>query len=72
MRWQALLRDEVVEQVMEQQAIVPVKIMPPTHVEDHSAVAPQPEIHIQKGALSISLPSSLPATYILEIVKGLS
>ena len=28
MRWQALLRDEVADQVMEQQAIVPVKIAP--------------------------------------------
>lgn len=29
MRWQALLRDEVADQVMEQQTIVPVKIAPP-------------------------------------------
>lgn len=72
MRWQALLRDEVAEQVMEQQAIVPVKITPPvsnTRIPDRSS---RQEIQIRKGEMSISLPSSLPATYILEIIKGLS
>ena len=32
MRWQALLRDEAAGKVMEQQAIVPVKIAPPAPV----------------------------------------
>lgn len=36
MRWQALLRDEAAEQVMEQQAIVPVKIASPTPVNHFS------------------------------------
>lgn len=72
MRWQALLRDEVAEQVMEQQAIVPVKISPPasdTCIPDRSS---QQEIEIRKGELSISLPDSVSAVYILEIIKGLS
>ena len=71
MRWQALLRDEVAEQVMEQQAIVPVKITSLTPVEDHSETT-QSEIRIRKGELSIFLLSSLPVAYILEIVKGLA
>ena len=72
MRWQALLRDEVAEQVMEQQAIVPVKIAPPscgTRIPDRSS---RQEVEIRKGELSISLPNSVSAAYILEIIKGLS
>ena len=49
MRWQALLRDEVAEQVMEQQAIVPVKIAPPasgTRIPDRSS---RQEVEIRKG-----------------------
>lgn len=69
MRWQALLRDEVAEQIMEQQVIVPVKITPPAPVNSNAAPA---EIHIRKGEVSVTLPSSLPVAYILEIVKGLS
>ena len=59
MRWQALLRDEVADQVMEQQTIVPDTALPQ-------------EIHIRKGEVSISLPCCLPAAYILEIIKGLA
>lgn len=70
MRWQALLRDEAAEQVMERQTIVPLKVAPPVSASSISAI-PQQEIRIEKGELSISLPSSLPATYILEIMKGL-
>ena len=72
MRWQALLRDEVAEQVMEQQAIVPVKISPPasdTCIPDRSS---RQEVEIRKGELSISLPDSVSAAYLLEIIKGLS
>ena len=72
MRWQSLLRDEVAEQVMEQQAIVPVKIAPPasgTRIPDRSS---RQEVEIRKGELSISLPDSVSAAYILEIIKGLS
>ena len=72
MRWQALLRDEVAEQVMEQQAIVPVKIAPPAsdaRIPDRSS---RRETEIRKGELSISLPDSVSAAYILEIIKGLS
>ncbi len=73
MHWQALLRDEAAEQVMEQQAIVPVKIAPPAPVNNIPVDAsPAAEIHIRKGELSVALPSSLPAAYILEIIKGLS
>ena len=35
MRWQALLRDEAAGKVMEQQAIVPVKIAPPAPGDSH-------------------------------------
>lgn len=69
---QTLLRDEVAEQVMEQQAIVPVKIAPPasdTCIPDRSY---RQEIQIRKGELSISLPDSVSAAYILEIIKGIS
>ena len=72
MRWQALLRDEVAGQVMEQQAIVPVKIAPPAPVNSIPADATPTEIHIRKGEVSVTLPSSLSAAYILEIIKGLS
>lgn len=72
MRWQALLRDEVAGQVMEQQAIVPVKIAPPAPVNSIPADAASTEIHIRKGEVSVTLPSSLSAAYILEIIKGLS
>ena len=72
MRWQALLRDEAAEQVMEQQSIVPVKIAPPVSANRFSDNSLSQEIHIQKGEMSISLPSTLPAAYILEIIKGLS
>lgn len=72
MRWQALLRDEVAEQVMEQQAIVPVKITLPATDTRIPARSTRQEIQIRKGEMSISLPSSLPATYILELIKGLS
>lgn len=72
MRWQALLRDEAAEQIMEHQAIVPVKIAPPAPVNSIPADASSPEIRIRKGELSVALPSSLPAAYILEIIKGFS
>lgn len=72
MHWQALLRDEAAEQVMEQQAIVPVKVTPPAPANSVPADVSPAEIHIRKGELSITLPSSLPAAYILEIIKGLS
>lgn len=72
MRWQALLRDEAAEQVIEQQAIVPVKFAPPAPVNNIPVGASPAEIHIRKGELSVALPSSLPAAYILEIIKGLS
>lgn len=72
MHWQALLRDEAAEQVMEQQAIVPVKIAPPASVNSVPTDVSPAEIHIRKGELSVALPSSLPAAYILEIIKGLS
>lgn len=72
MRWQALLRDEMADQVMEQQAIVPVKIAPPSVSIPHPDSALSQEIHIKKGEMSISLPCSLPAAYILEIIKGLA
>lgn len=72
MRWQALLRDEVAGKVMEQQAIVPVKIAPPAPVNSIPANKSHQEIRIQKDVVSISLPSTLPAAYILEIVKGLA
>ena len=61
MRWQALLRDEVADQVMEQQTIVPVKIAPPIVSAPHPDTALPQEIHIRKGA-----------AYILEIIKGLA
>lgn len=72
MRWQALLRDEAAEQVMEQQAIVPVKITPPAPINNIPADTSSAEIHIRKGEVSVTLPSSLPTAYILEIIKGLS
>lgn len=72
MRWQALLRDEVADQVMEQQTIVPVKIAPPIVSAPHPDTALPQEIHIRKGEVSISLPCCLPAAYILEIIKGLA
>ena len=72
MHWQALLRDEAAEQVLEQQAIVPVKIAPPAPVNNTPIDASPAEIHIRKGEISVALPSSLPAAYILEIIKGLS
>lgn len=73
MRWQALLRDEAARKVMvEQQAIVPVKIAPPAPVNSIPANESHLEIRIQKDGVSISLPSTLPAAYILEIVKGLA
>jgi len=72
MRWQALLRDEVAGQVMEQQAIVPVKIAPPAPTNNIPEDASPTEIYIRKGELSVALPSSLPTAYILEIIKGLS
>ena len=72
MRWQALLRDEAAEQIMEQQAIVPVKIAPPAPVNSIPADASSPETRIRKGEFSVALPSSLPAAYIQEIIKGLS
>lgn len=72
MRWQALLRDEAAGKVMEQQAIVPVKIAPPALVNSIPANESHLEIRIQKDGVSISLPSTLPAAYILEIVKGLA
>ena len=72
MRWQALLRDEVAGQVMEQRAIVPVKITPPAPVNSVPTDVSPAEIHIRKGELSVALPSSLPTAYILEIIKGLS
>lgn len=72
MRWQTVLRDEVADQVLEQQAIVPVKIAPPTASTPHLDTELLQEIHIQKGEMSISLPSSLPASYVLEIIKGFS
>ena len=73
MRWQALLRDEAAGKVMvEQQAIVPVKIAPPAPVNSIPANESHLEIRIQKDGVSISLPSTLPAAYILEIVKGLA
>ena len=72
MRWQALLRDEVADQVMEQQTIVPVKIAPPIVSVPHPDTALPQEIHIRKGEVSISLPCCLSAAYILEIIKGLA
>ena len=57
---------------MEQQAIVPVKIAPPAPVNSIPANKSHQEIRIQKDGVSIFLPSTLPAAYILEIVKGLA
>lgn len=68
MRWQALLRNEVAEQVMEQQAIVPVKIAPPasgTRIPDRSS---RQEVEIRKGELSISLPNSEAVPIIKNVV----
>lgn len=48
MRWQALLRDEAAGKVMEQQAIVPVKIAPPAPVNSIPANESHQEIRIQK------------------------
>lgn len=64
MHWQALLRDEAAEQVLEQQAIVPVKIASPAPVNNIPVDTSPSEIHIRKGELSVALPSSLPAAYI--------
>ncbi|UYJ34697.1 MAG: hypothetical protein OGM67_14275 [Oscillospiraceae bacterium] len=46
MRWQALLRDEAAGKVMEQQAIVPVKIAPPASVNSIPANESHLEIRI--------------------------
>ena len=46
MRWQALLRDEAAGKVMEQQAIVPVKIAPPAPVNS----IPANESHLGRFA----------------------
>ena len=49
MRWQALLRDEVADQVMEQQTIVPVKIAPPI------VSAPHPDTALPQEILILSI-----------------
>ena len=54
------------------QAIVPVKIAPPIVSSPHPDTDLSQEIHIKKGEMSISFPCSLPAAYILEIIKGLA
>lgn len=72
MRWQAQLRDEAAERVMERQAIGPVRIAPPKADSDFPAEASLEKIQIRKGELSVVLPSTLSAAYVLEIVKGLT
>lgn len=71
MRWQARLRDELAGQIMEEQAIVPVKIAAPIPIDVPAQTMPLSEIRLQKDKLVIQLPSSLPAEYILAIAKGL-
>ena len=72
MRWQAQLRDEAAERVMERQVIVPVKIAPPEANSAFPVEASVEKIQIRKGELSVVLPSTLPAAYVPEIVKGLA
>ena len=72
MRWQAQLRDEAAERVMERQAIVPVRIASPEADSDFPAEASLEKIQIRKGELSVVLPSTLSAAYVLEIVKELT
>ena len=69
MRWQALLRDEAAGKVMEQQAIVPVKIAPPAPVNSIPANKSHQEIRIQKDGVSIFLPSTLPAVYRYRVYR---
>ncbi len=74
MRWQNILRDELAGQIIERQAIVPVTITPPpmiTSPEQHAASATQSEICIETGSLSVHLPASIPADYLLTIIRGL-
>ena len=70
--WQAQLRDEAAERVMERQAIVPVRIASPEADSDFPAEASLEKIQIRKGELSVVLPSTLSAAYVLEIVKELT
>ena len=57
---------------MERQAIVPVRIAPPEADSDFPAEASLEKIQIRKGELSVVLPSTLSAAYVLEIVKELT
>ena len=72
LRWQAQRRDEAAERVMERQVIVPVKRAPPEANSAFPVEASVEKIQIRKGELSVVLPSTLPAAYVLEIVKGLA
>lgn len=72
MRWEKLLRDEAAGKILNQQAIVPVTVAVPSAEKNFNEISPIQDICIQKGDLSIRLPGSLPAEYILGIVKGLT
>lgn len=76
MRWQGILREELSEQILSVQAIVPVQIQSPLEDTATMRISNSEEadstIWIEVGEVRIHLPKDISAEYLADLVKGLA